>query len=637
MFKKRKKGVSVVIEYVLLISLLIVIAILVYFLLKSYVPRQGLDCPDEVSLLVTSSQCDSNQLILNFKNDGNFDIGGYYIHATTSPEQETATFDLSDKIVPSTSQISPRGVTFGESGKTENTLIPNGNDVNEFDLTEVGSIYSLEILPIRWQTKENKNFLVLCTNAISKTTLDCESSGCTDDCLPGRRECVGNAYRTCVNDYDLDSCYEWNLPTSCLPTETCSGGICIPQTGKIYYLATWGNDLTGDGSITNPWYNLSKAWTVIEAGDTVYMRGGTYYYDRQVLSYKSGSEGNLITISAYPGEIPVITKSPSYVSSTWPTALIFIRNSNFLYVKQLEITGFVPTDLDQWSGIYVYDSQNDIFEQLNIHDNGKGMTVHNVNQLNILNCDFHDIQNVYPGNSLVPEGLEFYSDSEDNPNSVNYVDGCRFWWNAGKGISSYSYKGKLIINNSWAFYNGYVPGTFDNSFKSSGMGFSLGGVNTNNPEIISRIVTNSLAFKNRGWGFSENGDTFNMQIYNNIAYNNGLVGGSGGGFDFNTAGVSYYISNNVAYDNPEIDYSLNILTNVNYNSWDSSPSVTVNDDDFVSLDYSQLFNPRKSDGSLPDITFLHLKSNSDLINIGKDVGLPYFGSAPDLGSFETNY
>ncbi len=44
--------------------------------------------------------------------------------------------------------------------------------------------------------------------------------------------------------------------------------------------------------------------------------------------------------------------------------------------------------------------------------------------------------------------------------------------------------------------------------------------------------------------------------------------------------------------------------------------------------------PRKADGSLPDITFMHLVAGSDLVNAGLDVGLPFIGPAPDLGAFE---
>jgi hypothetical protein len=667
----RKRGVSTVIEYVLVISVLLIIAVLVYLFLKSYVLTPTLKCSDEVSLLIKSYQCNSNKLTLNLRNNGNFKLEGYYIHATTSPNQEVATFDLSNYTDPG-SWISPTGVKLGEIGAKNSFEITN-EETDTFDLTESGPIYSVEIIPIRWQEKDKKNFLVSCTNAKSKRIIDCLGtctpdcgtrvcgsvpngcgtscgncgtgetcnsagqcvSGCIDECIPGRRECVGNSYRTCVNDYDADLCYEWNSLTQCLPTETCSGGICIPPTGNIYYLAPLGNDFTGDGSITNPWFNITKAWTVLEAGDIVYMRGGTYYYNKQVLSDKSGSEDNLITISAYPEEIPVITKSSSYSSSSWPTALIYIENSNYLHVKGLEVTGFIPEDNDQWSGFYIYSSQNSIFEQIKSHDNGKGMTVHNIDDCRILNCDFYNNQDAYT-NAWVPEGLEFYGDSDANPNAVNYVSGCRFWWNAGKGMSAYFYKGTIYISDSWAWYNGYLPGTF-NTGVSSGMGFSLGGLATNDPGILARVVTNCIAFKNRGWGFSENDDAYNMQIYNNIAYNNGIAGGGGGGFDFNHAGVPYYIKNNIAYSNSGNDYSLNTLTNVNYNSWDSSPAVTVDNTDFVSLVYSQLSNPRNSDGSLPDITFLHLAQVSDLIDKGTNVNLPYLGSAPDLGPFESDY
>jgi len=44
--------------------------------------------------------------------------------------------------------------------------------------------------------------------------------------------------------------------------------------------------------------------------------------------------------------------------------------------------------------------------------------------------------------------------------------------------------------------------------------------------------------------------------------------------------------------------------------------------------------PRKADGSLPDVNFFHLNSSSKLIDKGVNVGLPFNGTAPDLGAFE---
>ena len=52
------------------------------------------------------------------------------------------------------------------------------------------------------------------------------------------------------------------------------------------------------------------------------------------------------------------------------------------------------------------------------------------------------------------------------------------------------------------------------------------------------------------------------------------------------------------------------------------------------MDTAGVFGPRKADGSLPDVKFMHLSADSKLIDKGKDVGLPFAGSAPDLGAFE---
>lgn len=47
-----------------------------------------------------------------------------------------------------------------------------------------------------------------------------------------------------------------------------------------------------------------------------------------------------------------------------------------------------------------------------------------------------------------------------------------------------------------------------------------------------------------------------------------------------------------------------------------------------------MLGPRQSDGSLPDLDFLKLTENSQMIDKGIDVGLSYTGSAPDLGAYE---
>jgi len=72
-----------------------------------------------------------------------------------------------------------------------------------------------------------------------------------------------------------------------------------PITGNIYYVAKNGNN-NNPGTQTQPWLTIQKAANTMVAGDTVYVRAGTY--NEQVTPKNSGSVGKPITYSAYPGE-----------------------------------------------------------------------------------------------------------------------------------------------------------------------------------------------------------------------------------------------------------------------------------------------------------------------------------------------
>ena len=56
---------------------------------------------------------------------------------------------------------------------------------------------------------------------------------------------------------------------------------------------------------------------------------------------------------------------------------------------------------------------------------------------------------------------------------------------------------------------------------------------------------------------------------------------------------------------------------------------------YFGLDEADLVKPRKPNGDLPDVAFLHLAPGSDAIDRGVDVGRPFKGQAPDLGAFES--
>jgi hypothetical protein len=88
--------------------------------------------------------------------------------------------------------------------------------------------------------------------------------------------------------------------------------------------------------------------------------------------------------------------------------------------------------------------------------------------------------------------------------------------------------------------------------------------------------------------------------------------------------------NNLAYENTPIASAGGADTA--YNSWSLPVSVTAAD--FQSVSTTGWDAPRQPDGSLPLLPYLHLAAGSDLIDKGVNLGLPYSGTAPDLGAFE---
>src|SRR5688572_20366888 len=70
-----------------------------------------------------------------------------------------------------------------------------------------------------------------------------------------------------------------------------------------YYIATTGNDSTGTGAIGNPWQTFNKAFSVMNAGDTLFVRGGTYSgINSNNTIIPNGTSSAYTTISRYLSE-----------------------------------------------------------------------------------------------------------------------------------------------------------------------------------------------------------------------------------------------------------------------------------------------------------------------------------------------
>ena len=79
---------------------------------------------------------------------------------------------------------------------------------------------------------------------------------------------------------------------------TSSGGLAI-CFGSTYYVATTGND-TNPGTLAQPWRTIQRAANLMVAGDSVLIRGGTYY--QSVNPTRSGTQSDPITYTAYDTE-----------------------------------------------------------------------------------------------------------------------------------------------------------------------------------------------------------------------------------------------------------------------------------------------------------------------------------------------
>lgn len=72
------------------------------------------------------------------------------------------------------------------------------------------------------------------------------------------------------------------------------------QASSVYYVSTKGSDITGTGTLSNPWKTIQKAADTMKAGDTCIIRGGTY--QETVTLRTSGTSANPINFKAYTGE-----------------------------------------------------------------------------------------------------------------------------------------------------------------------------------------------------------------------------------------------------------------------------------------------------------------------------------------------
>lgn len=402
------------------------------------------------------------------------------------------------------------------------------------------------------------------------------------------------------------------------------------MSGSTYYLAPNGND-SNPGTSSQPFFTLKKAWSVIAAGDIVYMRGGTYFYpSSQELMGKNGTSSGPITIMAYPGEVPIVSKTSSWTFST--RAGIYFEG-NYFHWQGIKVSGFTQIDQNLYYAMIIQSANHNTLENMTFSHSGLGFDVsHYSNDNLILNCDFH--HNFDPLTSSDPYGNADGANAHTDAGTTNTFRNCRFYANSDDGIDLYNGDGLILIDGCWAWMNGYRK---DMTTKGGdGYGYKLGKTSGDFSSSHLRTITNCLAFHNRLGGFGINEAKCIVWLYNNTAYhcNDGTNYSLGFAFD-GQDGIVHIMKNNIAWSNQHtsgLESNWTAQSTQDHNTWNGG--ISLSDNDFLTTDSTGVAGQRSSSGDLPILNFLHLATGSDLINAGINVGLPCT-NAPDLGAFET--
>ena len=269
---------------------------------------------------------------------------------------------------------------------------------------------------------------------------------------------------------------------------------------------------------------------------------------------------------------------------------------------------------------------DNIYEHLSMHD-GMAIGFYIVTGKNnlVLNCDAYN--NYDPVSDGGKGGnVDGFGGHLTSPQYTgNVFRGCRAWYNSDDGFDLINCQAVFTIDNCWSFLNGY---TKDGGKAGDGTGFKSGGYgmsdNPKAPSVIPmHIVQYCLAYMNKNKGFYANHHLGGIAWYNNTGYQNPsnfcMLNRKTASEAVDVPGYGHIIKNNLSHTPRS---SGKHIIDVNQSECEIANNsflpvdMAVTDDDFVSLDASQLTLPRKSDGSLPYVEFLRLKTNSKLYNAG---------------------
>ena len=171
--KKNKKGISILVSYVLLITLAIALSATTYIFLKQYaekpLPEEG--CPEGTNIVIENYSCDMDEKILSItiKNRGLHNVDGVFIKISTDNNREFLEdfWEISSDCQLRSNCINcGRGVCFETNSPNNEFFIEKS-----FESFEYNQITKIIVIPY----KLGEPYATLCENAVASLNVyDCE-------------------------------------------------------------------------------------------------------------------------------------------------------------------------------------------------------------------------------------------------------------------------------------------------------------------------------------------------------------------------------------------------------------------------------------------------------------------------------
>jgi len=435
-------------------------------------------------------------------------------------------------------------------------------------------------------------------------------------------------------------------------------------SATTYYVSTTGSNSNNGTTLATPFltiaYALTKATT---AGDIIYVRSGTYAITSRLnINTASGTSAAKITLSAYPSDVtsaypadgrPVLDFSGMAVGSSNQGCQM--SGVDYWYLYGLRFKGAGD------NGMLLQNTNYSTIEFCEFYQNrDAGFQIRYLSHDDlILNCDADQNADMGTGTSTNGGNADGFSPKLDLGTNVIFR-GCRSWYNSDDGWDGYLKAtdgspavpdGMLtILENCWAWHNGYYWADGTTGSSMNGNGIKMGGSGNKDQAHNFRVI-NCLSFNNKAKGFDQNNNAGSMWLYNCTSYNNGA-----GDFELNASGVSYVsgavtsVINCTTPGGATAFKAGSTLTTNNFTAATTAFTAVATNSTItnatlnITAAENQCSAMRKADGSLPDITFMHLAAASPLIDAGTiqaavpyygGTGIPYNGTKPDIGCFET--